>query len=169
MDISLIWAMTENRVIGRDNDLPWDLPKDMRHFMDTTVGKPVIMGRKNFESMPRALPRRTNIVMTRDQNWRGEGAVVVYDMASALGHARDVARTDGVDEIIIAGGADIYRLALPIATKLYVTTIHATLEGDVFFPEFDLDNWQLTDEVRHAADDRHFADFTIATYRFKAA
>lgn len=166
MDISLIWAMAENRVIGRDHGLPWRLPKDMAHFMATTMGKPVIMGRKSFESMKAALPGRTNIVLTRDQGWARTGANVVFNMAAALRLARTVAQRDDVGEIMVIGGADIYALALPIATKLYITTVHAEVEGDVYFPEFDLSRWRAVEEVHHKADDKHFADYTIATYVF---
>lgn len=167
MHISLIWAMSRNRVIGRDNTLPWRMPKDMRHFMDTTMGKPVIMGRKSFESMKAALPGRTNIVLTRDRSWHRTDARVVHDLAAALALGRDVASGDGVDEVMVIGGADVYRLALPHATRLHVTHIHAEVEGDVFFPDYDETQWQLIDAHDHPADERHFAAYTIARFERK--
>ena len=169
MDISLIWAMTENRVIGRDNDLPWSLPEDMRHFMRTTKGKPVVMGRKTFESMPSALPGRANIVITRDTTWTGDQAIVVHSLDEGVAHAREVCERDGLDEIMIGGGADIYARALDQATKLYLTQIHAEVEGDTFFPEFDLGEWQLVEETTHPQDERHWAAFSIRTYVRKSA
>lgn len=164
MHISLIWAMAENRVIGRDNSLPWRLPTDMRHFMNVTMGKPVIMGRKTFESMKSALPGRTNIVLTRDPTWQREGVQVVRDLDAAIELAEQQSLIDGQDEVMVIGGADIYALALPLATRLYVTHVHASPEGDVFFPEFDLDEWQCAAEESFEADDRHSAAFTIAVY-----
>ena len=143
MHISLVWAMAENRVIGRDNTLPWRLPDDMRHFMNTTMGKPVLMGRKTFESMKSALPGRTNIVMTRDPNWHREGVKVVADLDAGIELAESQGLIDGVDEIMIIGGAEIYALALPRATRLYLTQVHAEPKGDVFFPELDLSAWEL--------------------------
>ncbi len=156
--------MAENGLIGAAGGLPWRLPDDMRHFMDTTMGKPVIMGRKTFESMKAALPGRANIVLTRDREWQREGAEVVADLdaALALGEARAVA--DGVDEVMVIGGADIYALALPRATRLYVTHVHAAPEGDVYFPDIDFSGWVCEHESRHEADERHSAAFTIRVY-----
>ena len=169
MEISLIWAMADNRLIGRDNTLPWRLPTDMRHFMSVTMGKPVLMGRKTFESMKSALPGRTNIVITRDRGWQREGVKVVHDLETGLELAGQQCLIDGKDEIMIIGGADIYALALPLATRLYVTHVHATPAGDVFFPELDWSEWQLLEEEHFQADDRHSADFTIALYQRKPA
>lgn len=180
MHTSLIWAMGENRLIGRDNTLPWRLPKDMRHFMAVTMGKPVLMGRKTFESMKAALPGRTNIVLTRDTAWQRDGAKVVHDLQAGLDLAEQCClprnqkedqkegqqdgQQDGQREVMVIGGADIYALTLPIATRLYITHVHASPEGDVFFPEFDLSAWQCLSEERFAADDKHSSDFTIALY-----
>ncbi len=169
MEISLIWAMAENRVIGRDNTLPWRLPTDMRHFMSVTMGKPVLMGRKTFESMKSALPGRTNIVITRDRAWRREGVKVVHNLETGLELAEQQCLIDGQDEAMVIGGADIYALALPIATRLYVTHVHAKPAGDVFFPEFDWCQWQLLEEEHFQSDAKHSADFTIAVYRRKPA
>ena len=167
MEISLIWAMADNRLIGRDNTLPWRLPTDMRHFMTVTMGKPVLMGRKTFESMKAALPGRTNIVLTRDSSWRRDGVKVVHDLQAGIELAEQQCLIDGQDEVMIIGGADIYALALPLATQLYVTHVHAAPEGDIFFPEFDWADWQLQEETHYDADERHSAAFTIARYRRK--
>ena len=145
--------MAENRVIGRDNTLPWRLPDDMRHFMNTTMGKPVLMGRKTFESMKSALPGRTNIVMTRDPNWHREGVKVVADLDAGIELAESQGLIDGVDEIMIIGGAEIYALALPRATRLYLTQVHAEPQGDVFFPELDLSAWELVMQKKCYADE----------------
>jgi dihydrofolate reductase len=164
MDLSLIWAMSENRVIGRAGGLPWRLPLDMRHFMDTTMGKPVIMGRKTFESMKAPLPGRANIVLTRDPAWQRHGIVVVNQLQDAIRCARDRCQADAQSEAMVIGGADVYARALPQANRLYITHVHATVEGDVVFPTFDLGAWQQIETRSHAADERHFAAFTIATY-----
>jgi dihydrofolate reductase len=167
MDISLIWAMAENGVIGRGNSLPWRLPKDMQFFMTATMGKPVIMGRRTFESMKAPLPGRTNIVMTRAADYDREGVRVVANFAEALKVARAQCEVDGRDEIMVAGGAEIYRLALAVATRLYVTTVHAEIEGDTWFPEVD---WSLFEEVRaesFPADERHSHPFTISVFNRK--
>ena len=164
MHISLIWAMANNRVIGRDNTLPWRLPLDMKHFMSTTMGKPVLMGRKTMESMKSPLPGRTNIVLTRDTAWQREGVKVVHDFAAGVEIAEQQALIDGQDELMIIGGADIYALALPQATRLYITFVDADVEGDVFFPEFDLAAWRCVSEEAFPADDRHSAPFRITLY-----
>jgi dihydrofolate reductase len=164
MDISLIWAMSDNGVIGRDSSLPWRLPKDMQFFMTATMGKPVIMGRKTFESMKAPLPGRTNIVMTREPDYARAGVTVVGNFAEALKAAKAQCEVDGVDEIMVAGGAEIYRLGLVVATRLYVTRVHAQVEGDTRFPEVD---WSLWDEARVESfppDERHSHPFSICVY-----
>lgn len=157
--------MGENRVIGRDNTLPWRLPKDMRHFMKTTLGKPCVMGRKTFESMKAPLPGRTNIVLTSDHGWRRDGIKVAHDFEAALSIAQGQCAIDGQEEIMIVGGARVYALALPRATRLYVTLVHQSPEGDVFFPEVDFADWQLVSEADYPADDTHSAAFTISRYQ----
>ncbi len=156
--------MSENGVIGRDNGLPWRLPRDMQFFMAVTMGKPVIMGRRTFETMKAPLPGRTNIVMTRDPDYRREGVEVVGNFAEALKVAKARCLEDGVDEIMVAGGAEIYRLGLAVATRLYVTRVLAEVEGDTRFPEVD---WSLFEEVStesFPADDRHSHPFRISIY-----
>lgn len=165
MKLSLIWAMTRNRVIGRDNDLPWSLPADMKHFMITTRGHPVIMGRRTFESMDRKpLPRRTNIVVTRTPGYEAPGALVVESLDAALAVARAQCAADGVDEAFVTGGAGLYAEALPLADRLYVTVIDADLDGDTFFPELDWRLWREVDREVHPADERHAYSFVISRY-----
>jgi dihydrofolate reductase len=162
MDIALIWAMSRNGVIGRDNGLPWRLPKDMKSFMAITMGKPVIMGRRTFESMKAALPGRTNIVVTRNAEYQRHGVKVANDLTAALALAKAQCLADGCDEIMVAGGADIYRLALPVATRLYMTTVDAEVEGDTFFPEIDMEQWREVRTESFPADAAHSYSFSIA-------
>jgi dihydrofolate reductase len=164
MQISLIWAMADNGLIGRDNTLPWRLPTDMRHFMNTTMGKPVLMGRKTFQSMKAPLPGRTNIVLTRELNWQAEGVRVVHSLEEGIAVAEAQCLIDGQDELMVIGGADIYALALPYASHLYVTHVHDRPDGDVFFPQIDWSAWQCVAQEKFAADAKHSADFTIAEY-----
>jgi dihydrofolate reductase len=163
MQLSLIWAMAENRVIGRNNSLPWRLPNDMRHFMKTTMGRPVIMGRKTFESMKSPLPGRTNIVLTQNAQWQRDGVQVVATLDEAIALAESQSLIDGVDEVMVIGGAQIYELALPLADRLYLTTVHAEPQGDVFFPPVDLSGWQVVEEERCEADERHSSAYTFQT------
>ncbi|MBX2955056.1 MAG: dihydrofolate reductase [Cyclobacteriaceae bacterium] len=163
MTISLIAALTENRVIGKNNDLPWHLPDDMKYFMQTTKGHPVIMGRKNYDSIPekfRPLPNRTNIVVTRQRDFVADGCIVVHSLEEALDEATNIV----TDEIFIIGGAEIYRQGLPKANKLYLTEILATLDGDTYFPEFDTRSWKEVSRLHHPADDRHRYPFDFVVY-----
>ena len=164
MRVSLIWAMADNGVIGLDNGLPWRLPVDMKHFMTTTLGKPVVMGRKTLESMKSPLPGRTNIVLTRDPSWQSDAVQVVRDLPAAMALAEQQGLIDGVDEAMVIGGAEIYALALPIAERLYVTRVHAQPAGDVYFPPIDLTAWRLLSQQQHQADERHSASCSIEVY-----
>ncbi|MDZ7803874.1 type 3 dihydrofolate reductase [Thiohalophilus sp.] len=148
--ISLIAALTPQRVIGIENRLPWRLPADMRWFRQHTLGKPIVMGRKTFESFGgKPLPKRTNIVISRDVNYRAEGAVVVHSIDEAIEAAGEV------DEIMIIGGASFYEQILPRADRLYLTYVDADIEGDAWFPEFDPNEWQETERHHHPADDKN--------------
>lgn len=141
MRIALIVAAAENGVIGRDNQLPWHLPKDLQYFKRVTMGKPIIMGRKTFDSIGRPLPGRTNIVVTRQADWRADGVRVAGDLDEALAMAGEVAATDGVEEVMVIGGAQIYLEAFPRAERLYLTRVHAEVEGDARFPEIPEAQW----------------------------
>ena len=164
MNLALITAMTCDRVIGRDNGLPWRLPKDMRHFMRTTLGKPVIMGRRTLESMPGPLPRRTNIVLTRQPGYAAAGIEVAADFPEALDIAGRQCRQDGVDTAFVIGGAPVYAAGLPLATRLYVTWVEAAVEGDTWFPEVDWRRWQETASTPCPADADHDHAFRIVVY-----
>lgn len=158
MIVSLIAAVSENSVIGRDNGLPWRLPADMRHFKSLTTGHAVVMGRRTYDTLTEPLPDRRNIVVSRDPTRRYRGAEVVGSLNEALALAA------GDDEVFVAGGAEIYRLALPRADRIYLTVVHATVEGDTFFPDVDLDEWQLAEDVRHASDARHAHPYSFRVY-----
>lgn len=131
--ISLIVAMSENRVIGVNNSLPWSIPEDLKRFKLITLNHPILMGRKTFESIGRTLPKRTNIVITRDRSYRVEGGAVCFSLEEALEWAR---RSPGSEEIFIIGGAEIFRQAMPLAHKIYLTEVQWPFEGDTFFPDF---------------------------------
>lgn len=145
--------MARNNVIGRDNGLPWRLPEDLEHFKTVTMGKPVLMGRKTHESIGKPLPGRTNLVLTRDPGWRAEGVVVVHSIAEAL---------QG-DEVAGIGGAEIFRLLIPLAARIYLTRIEADIPGDTVFPPLDYSQWVETDSRRFAADERNAYDMTFVT------
>jgi dihydrofolate reductase len=137
--LSLIVAMTESRVIGVNNHLPWNIPEDLKRFRQITAGHPIIMGRKTYESIGKPLPKRTNIVITRDKSYRVEGGAVVHSFEEALEWAR---RSDGAEEVFVIGGSEIFKLAIPIAYRIYLTVVHWPFEGDTFFPTFDENQFQ---------------------------
>lgn len=147
--ISQIVAMTENRVIGRDNAMPWHLPADLAHFKQTTLGKPIVMGRKAHEAIGRPLPGRRNIVMTRNPEYSAAGCEVVHSAEQALAAAGET------EEIAIIGGEDIYRLFLPMTDLIHLTLIHTELEGDTWFPALDERDWRIVEEQERPADDKN--------------
>ena len=155
MILSLIVAMAENRVIGRDNQLPWHLPDDLKFFKKHTLGKPVIMGRKTFESIGKPLPNRPNIVISGNPEFQADGCKTTTSLEQALTHCA------GEDEIMIIGGARLFADTLPDANRLYLTLVHASVKGDVLFPEFDWNEWVETDREEHAADERHEFSFSL--------
>lgn len=142
ISLSLIVAMAQNRVIGRNNNLPWYLSEDLKYFKRVTMGKPIIMGRKTFESIGRPLPGRTNVIVTRNKNYAAEGVKVVHNLDEAKALCESIAEIDGQKEAMVIGGAQIYQQALAYADRLYLTEVHAAVEGDAYFPEFDRANWQ---------------------------
>lgn len=164
MKVSLIVAAAENNVIGKDNDLIWHLPKDMKYFKETTQGHFVIMGRKNFESIPhkyRPLPNRTNVVITRQSSYTAEGCIVVNSLEEALLKAKEA----NDNEPFIIGGGEIYRLAMEadLVDKIYLTRVHKTYEGDTYFPELN-DKWKLVSSEKFIADEKHKSDFSFEVY-----
>jgi len=153
--ISIIVAVAENNVIGKDNDLIWHLPRDMKHFKETTTGHFIIMGRKTFESNRRPLPNRTNVIITRDKDFNAEGCVVVHSLEDALKVAKDD------PEAFIIGGGVIYKMALPIVDRIYLTKIHHTFEGDTFFPELDMNEWEEISCQDFEPDEKNKYPFSI--------
>lgn len=148
--LSLIAAMADDRAIGINNSLPWKLPADMQWFRRHTLGKPVVMGRKTFESFGgRPLPQRTNIVITSDQSYQAEGAVVVHSIDEALAAAGEV------EEVMIIGGESFYRQMLPRADRFYLTLVHGKFEADAWFPDFDLAAWEEVERTEHPADGKN--------------
>lgn len=146
MRICLIVAMARNRVIGRDNALPWHLPEDLRHFRQLTLGKPVVMGRRTFESIGRPLPGRTNIVISASPGFvPPQGVHRVQDLAAAIALAEGIAGRDAADEIMVIGGAAVYREAMEGADRIYLTLIDDEIEGDTFFPELDCAQWVVSE------------------------
>ncbi|MDN3556131.1 dihydrofolate reductase [Halomonas maura] len=145
--VAMIAALSANRVIGVDNQLPWYLPEDLKFFKRMTQAKPLVMGRKTYQSIGRPLPGRLNIVVTRDPDFRPEGVRVCHDLASALALADRQATIDGVDEIMVMGGGQLYAQALPHASRLYLTEVAVEIEGDTRFPELERDEWQECQRV----------------------
>jgi dihydrofolate reductase len=160
MTISIIVAMTADRVIGRDNTLPWRLPADLRRFKRLTLGHHLVVGRKTWESIGRPLPGRKMVVITRQRKFRADGVEVVHSIDDALA----VARKNGEDEVFIAGGEEIYRQTLARAHRLYLTRVHATIEGDAFFPEYDAAAWTEVEREDRAADEKNPHAFSFVTY-----
>ena len=147
--------MDANGVIGRDNELPWHLPADLQHFKKTTMGKPILMGRKTYESIGRPLPGRTNIVITRDSRYQAAGCVVVNSIDAAMDAAGEQ------DEIMVIGGAEFYRQVLPYTDTIYLTRIHETFTGDTFFPELNDADWREVERSDQAADAKNPHDYSF--------
>ncbi|ALC81344.1 MULTISPECIES: dihydrofolate reductase [Bacillus] len=149
MKVSIIVAMDKNQVIGKDNKLPWRLPRELQYVKKTTMGCPIIMGRKNYESIGRPLPGRRNIILTREKDYSAEGCEIVHSV-------EDVFKTcEGEEEIFIFGGEQIYRLFLPYTEKLYITKIHYEFEGDTFFPEIDWNEWEEVSSLQGITDEKN--------------
>ena len=162
--LSMMVAKASNNVIGRDNNLPWYLPNDLKYFKQVTFGKPVIMGRKTWESLKGPLPGRTNIVITRQPDYLADGAKVVASLDDAVAMAENVAFIEGQEEAVIMGGAEIYSLALPQADRLYLTEVHANVEGDTFFPEYDASEWQQIAREDFVAEGPNPYDYSFVVY-----
>jgi dihydrofolate reductase len=163
MTVSLVVAASTNNVIGRDGGLPWHLPDDLRYFKRITTGKPVIMGRRTFESIGRPLPERHNIVITRDPNYVAEGC----DVVSSIGEALEL--TGDADEVMVIGGGQVYRDFMPHADRIYMTRVQAEVQGDTLFPGIDGNTWRLVSSEHHAADDKHEYAFEVAVFERRRA
>jgi dihydrofolate reductase len=164
MTISMIAAIARNGVIGKANDLPWHLPDDMKYFMQTTKGHHVIMGRKNYESLPekfRPLPNRTSIVVTRQADYKAPGCTIVHELNEGV----KLAVKNGEPELFIIGGSEIYQLGMALADKIYLTEIDADIEGDTFFPNYKKDLWHEVSRQHHAQDERHKFSFDFVVYK----
>jgi dihydrofolate reductase len=169
ISIVLVYAVADNGVIGRDNAIPWRLKSDMRRFKAITIGKPIVMGRKTFESFPKPLPGRTNIVITRNAGYQAAGAVVTPSRDNAHAVALGDALRRSVAEIAVIGGAEIYAQWMDIADRLEVTEVHAAPEGDTVLPPVDLTVWEEAARERHTASADDSVDFSYVTYCRRAA
>lgn len=161
MILSLIVAASENNVIGTGGDLPWHLPAELRYYRATTLGKPNIMGRKTHEAIGRPLPKRHNIVISRDPTYKAEGCDTVTTIEDAI----ERAKKDNIEEIFVIGGGEIYKIALPLADRLYLTRVHTVIEGgEAFFPEVAWDQWKEVQRTEHAVDAENSLAFTMLVY-----
>lgn len=164
MKIVLVAAVAENNVIGANGGMPWRLRSDLQHFRRLTINKPVVMGRKTWQSLGKPLRDRTNIVVSRDPNFGAPGALVVPSLEAALDAARQDAERRGTDEIMVIGGSDIFSAAMPLADRLEVTRVHANPAGDVFFPAIDPALWRQTSCYRHPVGPNDDSAFTVSTF-----
>jgi len=168
MKLSLIVAMDAARGIGKNNDLMWHLPNDMKFFKDTTQGQIVVMGRKNYDSIPekyRPLPNRQNVILTRNSDFEADNCLVFNSMDACLDHFKD----ESERTVFIIGGGEIYNLALSKVSEMYVTHINKTYGADTFFPQFDLKDWTVTTLLQQEVDEKHDASFTVVKYEKRNA
>lgn len=156
--LTLIAALADNGIIGRDGELPWHLPDDLRRFKRVTTGHAVVMGRRTFESVGKPLPGRRNVVLTRDASWSAEGVEVAASLDEAMSLLQDAG------EVFILGGESVYRAALPRAGRLVLTRVHAEIEGDTRFPDWDCEAWRLVEREEHPADERHAHAMTFEVW-----
>jgi len=157
LQISIIVALSENNVVGVRNQLPWKLSADLKRVKSMTMGHHIIMGRKTFESIGRPLPGRTNVIITRNANYKAEGCVI----ASSLQHALDIAMND--TEVFIFGGGEIFKEAMPLASKIYMTRVHTHLEGDTYFPDIKPFDWRIVELQEFKADEKNEFDYSFMT------
>lgn len=160
--IHLVVAKSDNNVIGHDNQLIWHLPNDLKHFKEITTGHPIIMGRKTFESIGRALPNRTNIIITRNKNYSIENTKVAHSLNEAIEIAKKID-----EDIFILGGGKIYEQALDLVDILEVTEVHENFEGDTYFPEIDLNVWKEISRIKHHKDEKNKFDYSFVRYERK--
>ena len=161
MIISIIVAIGNNRVIGTKNFLPWKLPADMKHFRELTIGKPIIMGQRTFESIGKPLAGRTNIILTKDINFRQQGCIIAHSIKEVMDKVK------GNEEVTIVGGASIYEQFLPLANRMYLTLIHHDFSGDAYFPEFDWDDWKETERIENQPDKENPYKYAFVTLEKK--
>ena len=161
MKLALIVATDEAGLIGKNNDLPWRLSADLQYFKRITMGKPIIMGRKTHESIGRPLPGRDNIIITSDREYQAEGCIVTHSITEALEACQ------GAEQAMIMGGSSLYEQCLPMVDMIYLTQVHATLEGDTWFPEWVKNAWQCISEGKHPADDKNEYPYSFMIYQRK--
>ncbi|MFN4169892.1 MAG: dihydrofolate reductase [Pannonibacter phragmitetus] len=169
LETVIVSAVAENGVIGADNAMPWRLPSDLKHFKALTLGKPVVMGRKTFESLGKPLPGRPHVVISRQPIELPEGVHLVQSLESALELAAKLAAESGAEEVMIIGGGQIYAQAMAHADRLELTRVHATPEGDTVFPAFSTGQWELVAERAAERSDKDSANVTFQTYRRRTA
>jgi dihydrofolate reductase len=157
-NLSIIAAISENGVIGRDNRLPWHMPADLAHFKRLTMGKPILMGRRTWESLPGLLPHRTHVILTRDRDYLAEGGFVVHSIAEAVNFAGDA------EELMVVGGANLYAQTLPLASRMYLTVVHDYFDGDTAFPDYEKADWREVFREEHGADERNPHAYSFATF-----
>lgn len=160
MILSALVAIAKNNVIGKDNDLPWYLPADLKYFKKMTINHPVIMGRKTYESIGLPLPKRTNIVLTHDPYYLSSNILVAHSLEEAIALAYDLDN----EEVFVIGGATIFESCFPFFDRLYITEVHAEIEGDTFFPDWDKEEWKLISEEHHSADKKNEFDYSFKIY-----
>ncbi|MFD3000528.1 dihydrofolate reductase [Pontibacter toksunensis] len=160
--IAIVVAAAENNVIGKDNGLIWHLPADLRHFKQITMGHPMLMGRKTFESIGKPLPGRTSIIITTQKDYLAEGCIVTHSVQEAIEQANALD-----EEVCIIGGAEVYSQALPLTDTIYLTRIHHTFEGDVFFPELKEEEWETVEQEHHEPDEKNKYSYSFITLKRK--
>ena len=159
---AIVVAAAENNVIGKDNDLIWHLPADLRHFKQLTMGHPILMGRKTYESIGKPLPGRTSVIVTSQENYAADGCIVANSLQEALEQAKKID-----EQVYVIGGAEIYKQALPLTDVIYLTRLHHTFEGDVSFPELDEKEWQTVEQEHHEPDEKNKYRYSFLTLRRK--
>ena len=160
--VSIIVATAEDNVIGKDNQLIWHLPADLKHFKQLTMGHPILMGRKTYESIGKPLPGRTSIIITRQEDFQAEGCIVVHSVQEAIAKAKELD-----DQVYIIGGAEIYKQALPLTDCIELTKIHHHFEGDTYFPEIKESEWEVVAEENHTPDEKNKYNYTFLTLKRK--
>ena len=159
MKLSIIVATDEEGLIGKDNDLPWKLSADLQYFRRVTMGKALIMGRRTHESIGRALPGRKNIVITSDQEYESDGCTISFSVQQALQEC------ENIEEVMVMGGASLYKQFLPEASTIYLTLVHARLSGDTWFPDWDKNQWQVLSEEKFSADEKNEHPYSFIVYK----
>ncbi|GAB3204444.1 dihydrofolate reductase [Pontibacter aydingkolensis] len=160
--VNIIVATAENNVIGKDNQLIWHLPADLKHFKQLTMGHPILMGRKTYESIGKPLPGRTSIIITRQKDFEAEGCIVAHSVQEAIEKAKELD-----EQVCIIGGAEIYKQALPLTDCIELTKIHHSFDGDTFFPEINEKDWEVVAEEKHEPDEKNKYSYTFLTLKRK--